>query len=73
MIIQALGKILISIAVVLFGIGGLLLLLSKFGLQRLPGDIVLKRGNFTFFFPVVTSIVLSLLLTLIFYLVNKFR
>ena len=73
MIIQALGKILISIAVVLFGIGGLLLLLSKFGLQRLPGDIVFKRSNFTFFFPIVTSIVLSLLLTLVFYIVNKFR
>ena len=70
---QSLGKVLIIIAFILLGIGGLLLLLSKIGLQRLPGDIVFKRGNFTFFFPIVTSIVLSLLLTLVFYIVNKFR
>ena len=46
--------------------GALLLLLGKiFPLGRLPGDIFWQRGNFSFYFPVVTCIVLSLLLTLL--------
>jgi len=40
-------------------------------LGRLPGDILLRRGNFTFYFPVVTSIVLSLILTLLFALLRR--
>ena len=53
-------------------IAGLLLalvgLLVMWGLPigRLPGDVVVKRGNSTFYFPIVTSIVLSLLLTIVF-------
>lgn len=41
-------------------------------LGRLPGDIVIKRENFTFYFPLATSIVLSIILSLILYLVRKF-
>ena len=40
-------------------------------LGRLPGDIVVRRGNFTFYFPVVTSIVISLLLTLLLSLLRR--
>jgi hypothetical protein len=40
-------------------------------LGRLPGDILVRRGNFTFYFPVVTSIVLSLILTLLFALLRR--
>jgi hypothetical protein len=40
-------------------------------LGRLPGDILVRRGNFTFYFPVVTSIVISLLLTLLFALIKR--
>lgn len=60
----------------LFGIflavmGGLMLVGGKlFGLGRLPGDIYIQRGNFSFYFPVVTSIILSILLTII---LNLFR
>jgi len=62
-------------------IGGLILLtgavLYFYGripwLFNLPGDIVIKRKNFTFYFPLMTSILLSLLLTLIFYMINKFK
>ena len=43
--------------------------LSRLG--RLPGDILVRRGNFTFYFPVVTSIVVSLLLTLIFAMLRR--
>lgn len=40
---------------------------------RLPGDIVFKKGNTTFYFPIVTSIVISVVLSLIFYIIGRFR
>jgi predicted phosphohydrolase len=42
-------------------------------LGKLPGDISIKRENFTFYFPLTTSILISLIATIIYYLVNKFR
>ena len=57
--------------ILLFGffmvaLGGLLMIGGKlFGLGRLPGDIFIQREHFSFYFPVVTSIVLSLLLTVL--------
>ncbi|QFT90024.1 hypothetical protein FIU87_15270 [Bacillus sp. THAF10] len=40
---------------------------------RIPGDIVVKKGNVTFFFPIVTSIILSIVLSLIFYFIGRFK
>ncbi len=40
---------------------------------RLPGDVVVKKGNTTFYFPIVTSIVVSVILSLIFYVIGRFR
>ena len=70
-----LGKLLILLGGALI-LGGILLLL--FGrlhlpLGRLPGDIVYRGKNTTFYFPVTTSILLSLLLTLVLYLIGKWR
>ncbi|RMG59965.1 MAG: DUF2905 domain-containing protein [Gammaproteobacteria bacterium] len=45
--------------------------LSKLPFGRLPGDIVIERPGFTFFFPITTSILFSLVLTLIFWLFRK--
>ncbi|NPA32495.1 MAG: DUF2905 domain-containing protein [Aquificae bacterium] len=61
-----LGKVLILFGVVLVVMGLLLLFFEKlpFGLGRLPGDILIKRDNFTIYIPITTSIILSLLLTL---------
>ncbi|MBX7139536.1 MAG: DUF2905 domain-containing protein [Chitinophagales bacterium] len=71
---SALGKWLIITGAILIIAGIGVLLMNKFSWPaKLPGDIVIRRKNFTLYFPVVTSIVLSLLVTLIFYLVNKFR
>jgi hypothetical protein len=53
--------------------------LAMLGLQKLPfigklpGDIVVKREHFTFFFPLATSIVISIIISLVLYLINKFR
>ena len=40
---------------------------------KLPGDLVIKRGNTTFFFPIVTSIIVSIVLSLLFFIIGRFR
>ncbi|ELK45727.1 DUF2905 domain-containing protein [Halobacillus sp. ACCC02827] len=60
------GKIFIVIGIVFIVIG---LLWSIFG--KLPGDISFRKGNMTFYFPIVTSIVVSIVLSFLFYLINK--
>ena len=61
------SKTLIFFGVVLIGAGILVALFGKVpGLGRLPGDIYLKKGAFTFYFPLTTCLLLSLLLTLVF-------
>jgi hypothetical protein len=45
--------------------------LSRLGLGRLPGDIVVRRPNFSFYFPIVTCAVISVVLTLLFWLLRK--
>jgi Protein of unknown function (DUF2905). len=69
-----LAKGLILLGAVLIAVGLILLFFQKVPfLGKLPGDILIKRENFTFSFPLATSIVLSLLISLIFYLIGKFR
>ena len=58
------GKLLLIGGLVISGIGLLVMLGVPFG--RLPGDFAVKRGNFAFYFPLTTSIILSILLTLLF-------
>ncbi|HET7581036.1 MAG TPA: DUF2905 domain-containing protein [Bacillales bacterium] len=62
------GKIFVVIGIVLILVG----LIWKF-IGKLPGDIVVKKEHFTFYFPVVTCIVISIVLSLIFYIIGKFR
>lgn len=57
------GKLLVYIGLGIAALGVLLMLGVPFG--RLPGDIVVRRGSFSFYFPLATSIVISILLTLI--------
>jgi hypothetical protein len=60
-----LGKNLIFFGFVLAAIGGIMLVLGRLGTPRLPGDIVVRKGGFTFYFPIVSSILLSLVLTVL--------
>ena len=62
---EGIGKLLIGGAVVLLVLGGLFLLLGRFGLERLPGDLVFKRGNFTVYFPIGLMILLSIVGTIV--------
>jgi hypothetical protein len=67
-----LGKILIIFGICLVVLGLILILGDKIPwIGRLPGDIYIKREKFTFYFPLMTSIIISLLLTLLFALFRK--
>jgi len=69
---DSLGKVLILFGVILALLGGLLLLAGKIPfLGRLPGDIVIRRERWRFYFPLTTSIVISILLTLLFSLFRR--
>ena len=61
-------KTLITLGVVLIVLGLLWPLLQKSGLGRLPGDIAVEKENFKFFFPITTSIIISIILSLLFWL-----
>jgi hypothetical protein len=62
------GRTLFIMGIILIIAGGLFMLFSKTGLPKLPGDILIKKDNFTFYFPWVTSILISAVLSIIFYL-----
>jgi len=61
-------KTLISIGIILVVLGLLWPLLQKSGLGRLPGDLAIEKENFKFYFPITTSIIISIALSLIFWL-----
>ena len=71
-----LGKILLGVGLVMILLGGFLLLVSNFSgkvpwLGRMPGDIYIERGSWRFYFPLTTSILLSVALTVLFWLFSR--
>jgi uncharacterized membrane protein len=68
------GKSLIFMGFVIIIIGTVLLFSDKlpFNLGKLPGDISFKKENFSFYFPITTSILISVILSLLFYLFSRF-
>ncbi|WP_348261616.1 DUF2905 domain-containing protein [Telmatobacter sp. DSM 110680] len=70
-----LGKILLGLGLLLVVLGSVLLLASRFGwpLGRLPGDMAWRGKNVSVFFPLGTSILISVVLTLLLYLISRFR
>lgn len=65
------GKYLIIAGLVLILAGAVWLLADKLGLGRLPGDIVIERENFRLYLPIGTSILISVLLSLILWLIGR--
>ncbi len=66
------GRALIAIGLVMVVLGTILIFLPKIPfLGRLPGDIYIKKEGFVFYFPITTSILVSLILTLLFYIFRK--
>jgi Protein of unknown function (DUF2905) len=69
---SGIGKTLIIIGLVIAGIGGLILLGGKIPwIGRLPGDFYYKGKNFTFYFPLATSIIISIILTIILIFIGR--
>jgi hypothetical protein len=70
-----LGKLLLGIGLLLAAIGALILLAGRIGLPlgRLPGDISYKGKNVSFYFPLGTSILISIILSLLLYVFSRFR
>ena len=64
-------RFLIGLGLVLLVAGLLWPVLSRIGLGRLPGDIMFQRGGATFYFPVVTSIIISVVLSVLLWLFNR--
>jgi len=74
--VAGLGKILLGVGLVMILLGGFLLLVSNFSgkvpwLGRMPGDIYIERGSWRFYFPLTTSILLSVALTVLFWLFSR--
>jgi ribose/xylose/arabinose/galactoside ABC-type transport system permease subunit len=64
-------RILVTLGVILIVVGLAWPWLTKLGLGRLPGDIVIERENFRFYFPITTMVLVSLVLSLVFWLFRK--
>ena len=67
-----LGKLLIGVGGLIVLMGAALVLADRVpGLGRLPGDIVVRRGNWTFYVPLATSLIVSILLTALFWFIGR--
>ena len=69
------GRLLVIVGVALAVIGGIVMLLSRTGLPlgRLPGDILYRGKNTTFYFPLASSILISVVLTIVLFLIGRMR
>lgn len=65
------AKFLVIAGLVMVGLGLLWMVGERFGLGRLPGDIVVERGNVKFYFPLATSLILSVVISLLLWLFNR--
>jgi Protein of unknown function (DUF2905) len=70
-----LGRLLVVLGIALVVIGGIVMLLGRTGLPlgRLPGDIVYRGKNTTFYFPLATSILISVVLSIVVFLIGRLR
>ena len=65
------SRTLIIIGLVIVAVGLFWPWLSRLGLGKLPGDIVIERGNFTFYAPIVTGLIISIVLSVLLWLINR--
>jgi hypothetical protein len=68
------AKVMILIGAILIAVGLVILFFPRLPfVGKLPGDILVKKEHFTFYFPLATSIVISIIISLVLYLINKLR
>jgi hypothetical protein len=70
---QQIGKLLILMGIFIALAGAILLILGRLGLFKLPGDLVSNGKNWLVYLPIASSIIISIILTLIFWLISYFR
>ena len=72
---MGIGRLLVAVGIALVVIGGLVMLLGRIGvpLGRLPGDILYRGKNTTFYFPLGTSILISIVLSLVLFAIGRLR
>jgi hypothetical protein len=68
---EQLGKALIVSGLVLVGVGAIFLFGKSLPIGKLPGDITIQKGNFTFYFPIVTCAAISVVVAIIFYFIGR--
>ncbi len=68
---REIARFLMIAGATLLGLGAILTIFGRFGLGHLPGDFVYRRGNVSFYFPLMTSIILSIILSLILWLFRR--
>jgi len=69
---QSIARFLVVLGIIFVITGTVFLIFPRISVFRLPGDIIIRRGNFTFIFPITTSILFSVILTIILnFLVRK--
>jgi hypothetical protein len=68
---MSISRLLIIFGLVLVAVGVLWPLITQFGLGRLPGDIVIERGNFRIYVPITTSLLVSVVLSLVLWLISR--
>lgn len=68
---MSVGRLLITLGVVLVVLGVLWPWIARLGLGRLPGDIVIERENFRLYIPIVTSLIVSVVLSVILWFLNR--
>jgi hypothetical protein len=72
--INELAKLIINLGVILIAIGALLWLFGKLPfIGKLPGDIYIKKGNFSFYAPIVTTLLISLILSIILTIISNLK
>jgi hypothetical protein len=69
------GRVLVALGVALVVIGGIVMLLGRAGLPlgRLPGDVLYRGKNTTFYFPLATSILISVVLSIVLFLIGRLK
>jgi len=73
MMFQQIGKVIALFGLVMLAVGGFLYLLGRLGINHLPGDLAFGKGNWRVYLPLGTCIFLSILLTLILYLLSRLQ
>lgn len=68
---SSIGRMIVTMGVILIIVGIAISFGAKLGLGRLPGDIAIKKGNFAFYFPIVTMLIISVVLTILLNLIRR--